>query len=399
MKDPVSGQVTGVVEFVRDITERKLIEQALAEANNFRITLIEALPYPSMLIRRDRTIIFANRVAREVGAVVGGQCWRDFGHSDYISDEDKAYIDQHKEKPPYGIHCTFCLADDALNDSKTAVAPEIHAFGKIWEIYWVPVSEDVYLHYALDITERKQIQQKLEDYHHEMFRAEQLASLGTISATIAHELNQPLTAMQLLLQQSCRALGRKKPDISKIVENLNDCLGEVSRTVTTVDRFRKFAIKSSPFDVRKVDLAKTALAIVSVLKKTAKQAKLTMSLNIDKSPMFIRGNITEFEQIFFVVIQNAIQAADAKKARKLKISLSSASGQILLQFADTCGGVDPENEDKIFEPFFTTKPGEVGTGLGLCILERIVKRYDGSLRFENRPGYGITFYIILPVKS
>jgi C4-dicarboxylate-specific signal transduction histidine kinase len=246
---------------------------------------------------------------------------------------------------------------------------------------------------------RHKTQQELEDYHHKMFRAEQLASLGTISATIAHELNQPLTVIQLLLQQSCRALGRKKPDISKIVENLNDCLGEVSRTVTTVDRFRKFAIKSSPIDVRKVDLAGTALAIVSVLKGTAKRAKLTISVNVDKSPLFIRGNIAEFEQIFFVVIQNAIQAADAKRGRKLKISLSSANGQILLEFADTCGGVDPENADRIFEPFFTTKPGEVGTGLGLCILERIVKRYDGLLRFENQPGHGITFYIALPVKS
>lgn len=570
------GKFTGIDGVLFDITERKQVEEALAEANKFRTTLIEALPYPSMLINRDRTVIFANKAAREVGAVVGGQCWRDFGHCEYISDEDKAYFDQHKEKPPGGTHCTYCLADNALDDSKTAIAPEVHAFGKIWEAYWVPVSEDVYLYYALDVTERKEAekliryqrdfenlvteistkfinlpadrtdrgidqalkvlgefvgvdrayifhsseelseltnthewcadgiksyindlqqvsfdsvpwwmnelrklevievpsvkdlppeasqekkifqaesiksliavpmaydehligfvgfdsvrtektwgeksitllriiaeifvntimrhktQQELENYHHKMFRAEQLASLGTISATIAHELNQPLTVLQLLLQQSCRALGRKKPDIDKTIENLNDCLGEISKSITTVDRFRKFAIKSSPIDIRKVDLAKTALSIVSVLKRTAKQVKLTMSLDIDKSPLFIRGNIAEFEQIFFVVIQNAIQAADAKKAKKLKINLSSANGQILLEFADTCGGIDPENVDKIFEPFFTTKSREVGTGLGLCILERIVKRYDGSLRFENRPGRGITFYIALPMGS
>ena len=149
-------------ELRRETEERRKAEEALAEENSIRKTLIEALPYPSMLIRRDRTVIFANRVAQEVGAVVGGQCWEDFGKSDYISDEDKAYISQHKKKPPCGTHCTFCLADDALDDSKAAIAPEVHAFGRIWETYWIPVSEDVYLHFALDITEGRRAQLALE---------------------------------------------------------------------------------------------------------------------------------------------------------------------------------------------------------------------------------------------
>jgi len=77
-------------------------EKALAEENSIRNTLIEALPHPAMLIRRDRTVLFANKIAREVGAVVGGRCWQDFGHGDHISDEQKAHVNQHEEIPPGG---------------------------------------------------------------------------------------------------------------------------------------------------------------------------------------------------------------------------------------------------------------------------------------------------------
>ncbi len=151
-----------------DITELRRLEERLKEENNIRTTLTESLPYPTMLIRKDRTVIFANQIARQLGAKVGGLCWRDFGNSDYISDEDKAYINQHKKIPPEGTRCTFCLADDCLVDSQLTKAPKIHAFGKVWEACWVPVSEEVYLHYALDVTDRKRAEEALEEAHNNL---------------------------------------------------------------------------------------------------------------------------------------------------------------------------------------------------------------------------------------
>jgi signal transduction histidine kinase len=245
---------------------------------------------------------------------------------------------------------------------------------------------------------RHETQQELEDYQSKMFRAEQLASLGTISATIAHELNQPLTVIRLFLQQSLRGLKKKKPDIEKIKENIQDSLDDITRTASTVDRFRKFAIKSSPANVRKVNLSEIAERMVTVLKGTAKRSKMNISLDLQEGPIYVRGDIAELEQIFFVLIQNSIQAADGKSLRELKITISKQSGQIHLVFSDTCGGIDEKHFGRIFEPFFTTKSGETGTGLGLCILERIVRRYKGVLNIDNQPGHGISFYINLPTK-
>jgi PAS domain S-box-containing protein len=245
---------------------------------------------------------------------------------------------------------------------------------------------------------RKRTQQELDEYHEKMFRAEQLASLGTLSATIAHELNQPLTVIKLFLQQSLRAIG-ESGNIDKVVENITDSLSEISKAAATVDRFRKFARKSSPVDISEVNIVQIANRIVGVLTESACRTKLNLSVNVKGCPSHILGNVVEFEQIFFVLIQNAIHAADGKGWRDLKITISSQDSQLQLTFADTCGGIDPEHIDRIFEPFFTTKPADIGTGLGLCILERIVKRYNGSVRVESKPGHGTIFYVCLLIRD
>jgi PAS domain S-box-containing protein len=246
---------------------------------------------------------------------------------------------------------------------------------------------------------RKRTHQELDEYHEKMFRAEQLASLGTLSATIAHELNQPLTVMQLFLQQGLRDI-KKGRDIDKVAEKLKDSLEEVSKAAVIVDRFRRFARKSSPRrDISEVNPVEIANRITGVLAEGALRAKLNLSVDVKNHPPHILGNVVEFEQIFFVLIQNAIHAADGKTWRDLKITISSQNSQLQLTFADTCGGIDPEHINRIFEPFFTTKPADIGTGLGLCILERIVKRYDGSVRVESKPGYGTIFYICLLIRG
>jgi len=243
---------------------------------------------------------------------------------------------------------------------------------------------------------RRRIQQELDSYYEKMRRAEQLASLGMVSATIAHELNQPLTVIKLFLQLGLRAL-KDDNDVDKVAEVIDDCLGEITKAASTVDRFRRFARKAAPVYVTEVDLVEVAERVVGLLTEGARRSKLNLSVNVENRPPHIIGNSVELEQMFFVLIQNAIQAADGETRQDMKITISSADNRVQLTFADTCGGIEQENIDKIFEPFFTTKPANVGTGLGLCILERIVKGHSGSVRVESQEGHGTIFYISLPV--
>jgi PAS domain S-box-containing protein len=280
---------------------------------------------------------------------------------------------------------------------KTGELTDVHAI--TFTVQDPLTSEPLYLaNVSRDITERKRIEQDLAASYEKMRRAEQLASLGTLSATIAHELNQPLTVMRLFLQQGLRA-HKDDNDGDKVVEVIDDCLSELTKAASIVDRFRRFARKSAPVYIAKVNLVEIANGIVEILAGTARREKLNLSVTVESCPPYIIGNSLELEQMFFVLIQNAIQAADGKTERELIVTISSQGDQLHLTFADTCCGIKEEDKDKIFEPFFTTKPANLGTGLGLCILERIVKRHGGSVRVESQIGRGTIFYICLPIKN
>ncbi len=145
----------------RNVTKRKTAQKVLAEKHRLNELLLDSLPHLAMLIRKDRTVLAANRLARDAGAKVGGYCWRDFAKSDFIPEEDKKYIDEHKKAPPGGTCCYFCLADKALRSQEPARNPELDAWGKIWDTHWIPLDEQTYLHYAIDITEYKQTERAL----------------------------------------------------------------------------------------------------------------------------------------------------------------------------------------------------------------------------------------------
>jgi len=142
-----------------DITEMK----KLAELNE---TLLTSLRYPAMYIRfSDRVILGANKNALDMGAKVGGQCWREFGKTEFLSQTDKKIAAKYSGIVPsnYGLKCSFCLADKCYLEAPDQRNSEIHAFGLIWDIHWIKVSKDIFLHYAVDITELKKVEEALKE--------------------------------------------------------------------------------------------------------------------------------------------------------------------------------------------------------------------------------------------
>jgi PAS domain S-box-containing protein len=245
---------------------------------------------------------------------------------------------------------------------------------------------------------RKRIQGKLDAFHQRMFHAEQLASLGTVSATIAHELNQPFTGIQLFLQQALREVQKEDINIKRVAENISDSLTEIEKAATIVDRFRKFARKSSRVELDEVNLSLIAKRIAMVLGEHASKVRLKTKLDFPEELTF-RGNAADFEQLFFVLIENAIHAADEKIQQEIVVSGKRVDGHIQLDVADTCGGLAEHDVAKMFQPFFTTKPAELGTGLGLSILDRIVTKYRGDIKVDNRVNEGVAFKITLPLRD
>lgn len=159
------------------------------EKEDYQAIILDSLPHWAMLINgKERTILAANKLAKESGSIIQGQCWDDFGHRQYITDEQKELIERHPErKIDSCIKCNFCEADEAVKDNKTYTI-EKELDGIMWRIFWVPVEGDIYLHYAIDITEEKKLEKiKLED--------EKLKSTIKTLGAITHEIAQPLMAV------------------------------------------------------------------------------------------------------------------------------------------------------------------------------------------------------------
>jgi hypothetical protein len=153
-----------------DKTKEQLIKEIriLRRRQFLNELILNTIPSFAMIIRKDRTILLANRIAQKVGAKVGGYCWRNFGQGKFIPEQDKKYIKEHKKIPPGGTCCYFCLADKALKTQKPANNPELKAWDKIWDTFWIPLNKELFLHYAIDITRRREAERVLEDAYQQL---------------------------------------------------------------------------------------------------------------------------------------------------------------------------------------------------------------------------------------
>lgn len=143
--------LVGGVFYFKGQKERKLIH-----INNL---ILDSLNYPCLIIDHDMNIISINVVAKEIGFVIGKKCWDTFGQQLCLSDED---LQKVKDGDTKDVKCTFCLADICIDNRETVNDNEVHAFDKIWDTYWVPINDHYILHYAIDVTEEREYENKLK---------------------------------------------------------------------------------------------------------------------------------------------------------------------------------------------------------------------------------------------
>ena len=248
-----------------------------------------------------------------------------------------------------------------------------------------------------NITEAKQIQKDLREHRAKMVQLERHASLGICSAMLSHQLNEPLTVVRLALEDSLESLQFVScPEA--ITQQLEAALRGTSKLASIAKQVKGFARHGVPRARSKVDLNAVANQIARLFEELARQAKTTLHLQgFDLlEPVYLKGDI---EQLFFALMENAIQAADGKHSHQVTISGAMWDTHVELRFTDDCGGITREDQKRLFEPFFTTKPSRGGTGLGLPVAQYIVSQDGGDIRVESAPGKGSTFIVRLPING
>jgi len=248
---------------------------------------------------------------------------------------------------------------------------------------------------ALDLTLQQGLEQERREVEIKMLSQAKLASLGEIATGIAHEINQPLTYISIILQATERDITKGKVNLDELLDEMKESSRQVQRITKIISHLRTFGRADSG---ERIELALPKVMDDTLILYRQKIVINSITLTITKAPglPLISGNPTQLEQVFINLLQNAFDVLAGAKDPAIHVDFTSQDGQLITTFADNGSGLADGVAEKIFEPFFTTKPTGKGTGLGLSIVYGIVTDHGGTIECLSHPGEGCRFIISLP---
>jgi PAS domain S-box-containing protein len=248
---------------------------------------------------------------------------------------------------------------------------------------------------AEDITERKQAEQALQESQAALARVARIATMGELTASIAHEINQPLAAVATNASASLHWLAVQPPNLAEAREAMANAMKEANRASGVIARIRALLKKASP-ELRPVDMNEVIREVLALVRSELIRGGVTAKTKLATGLPAVLGDRVQLQQVVLNLIMNAIDAmiTISDRPRTLLVKSAKDAEGVLIQVQDSGKGLDPENSDRMFESFFTTKPE--GIGIGLSISSSIVEAHGGSLSAKARASYGATFEFTLP---
>jgi two-component system, LuxR family, sensor kinase FixL len=376
-----------------DITERKRMEQALKEERSFLRQVLDIDPNFIFAKDRDGRFTLANKaVADAYGTTVEdliGKTDTDFNsHREEVDSFRRADLEVIESLQEYFIpEERITDAQGKVRWLQTVKRPIIDSGGSASQV----------LGASTDITRRKQTELELQEQRAELAHVARVSIMGELAASLAHELNQPLTAILSNAQAALRFLSSKPADLEEVRETLQDIVKDNSRAGEVIRRIRAL-VKKEELEVASLDLAALVRDVVMLVHSDAILHNVRISVELDKGLPAVRGDRVQLQQVMLNILLNAFDAMKECRADDREVKLrakQSDTGFIQVAVSDHGAGLSGDKLEKIFEPFYTTK-GE-GLGMGLSICRSIIQAHDGRLWAENNTNSGATFYFTVPV--
>ncbi|MXP63154.1 PAS domain S-box protein [Roseomonas sp. M0104] len=248
--------------------------------------------------------------------------------------------------------------------------------------------------FVCDVTERQETEVRLQELQTELLQVSRLSAMGQMAATLAHELNQPLTATANYLRACQRLFDSGAPDLPRVREAVALAAEQTLRSGQIIRRLRDFVTRGeterqAESTVKLVEEA-SALALVG-----AKEHGVTVRLRLDPRLPRILADRVQVQQVLLNLIRNAIEAMSGMPRRELTVSAEAQGEEVEFSVADTGLGLAPEVAAQLFSPFVTTKRSGMGVGLSIC--RTIVEAHGGHIRAGPNPAGGSIFRFTIPV--
>lgn len=252
-----------------------------------------------------------------------------------------------------------------------------------------------------DITEQVKMNREKHRLQEQTSRAQRLASLSTISAGIAHEINQPLNTMRVIVDGMLYWHKRGRlPEHDKIIKNLQKISAQVGRVDEIIKHMRSLVGSGNATELELCNLNNAVGDALGVLGRQLTSHKINVVKKLARDLPGVLGNAHRLEEVVINLLVNAMHAldkADNVSEKEIKCLTCISGEKVILEISDNATGISVDIKDSIFNPFFTTKETGEGMGLGLSIVQTLLSGFNGQIEAYNNEKDGATFRVELPV--
>ena len=269
-----------------------------------------------------------------------------------------------------------------------SMAPVLNDKGEITSI----------VHQARDITEQKRTEAEIQLARAELLRVERSFRVSELTASLAHELNQPLAAILSNAQAALHFLESNKPDLNEFREILRDIVQDDKRAGNVIRSLRSM-MKREEGEKKPINLNEVLNDVVAILHSEAVFRNARIETDYGGSLPLVLADRVQLQQVILNLIMNAAEAIsqNSPEERRIILRTEATDNRVRVSVRDFGRGIDKENLERLFQPFFTTKGS--GLGMGLAISKSIIEANGGRIWAENHPEGGATFAFELPVIS
>lgn len=385
----------GGIDFITgaflDISERKEAEAALHASEEKYRSLFDSGPNPIFVLdRKTLEILDANPSAETTyGYIREELLGRNFTDIGQVEFEHRAFSSVDREE--WGRSCVTSQKIRHFKKGRKPIYTEVKACPAIYN------SREAIILAATDISETVEKDAQL-------FQASKMATLGEMSAGVAHELNQPLNTIKIGNDFLKKMVQKGRPIKDSQLEKVaTEVTAQVERAADIIWRLREFGHKPD-FKKEPVSINETIRGVMRIIGRQLTLQNIQVEFDLDETIPAILANRNRFEQVVFNLITNArdaIEQATTKRAgdseRKICFRSYAELDNVVFTVTDTGIGMDSETRTRVFEPFFTTKEVGQGMGLGLAISYRIVRDFGGHISADSHHRGGSRFTLRFPV--
>ncbi len=389
---------------ISDITVRKEIEVALARSEYYFRSLMEQFPLATEILTPDGRIERVNSAWRRLWDVDEAEAEQVLANYNMLTDEQlrergleeqvlEAFAGEAVILPPFQYDSNRTVKEIGLDDMETT-APWVQS-------HLSPVKDAegntlfVVNTYA-DITDFKLAEEESLRHQEALARVDRASSLGQLTGSIAHELNQPLTGILSNAQAAELMIASGQTGREELGEVMADIVSDTKRAGDVIRNLRDL-YREQVGDFQLVNLNTIVMETTRLLRGEIVVRHVVLTMACDEGVLEVLGNRVQIQQVIVNLVMNAIQAVQDldRDLRRVRITTTRRGGEIAVRVGDRGPGINAERIEHIFKPLATWKPG--GTGMGLAISNAIIRVHGGFMTAENRPGGGACVSFTLPV--